>query len=58
MEAFYNKNYKNYEVFTAENFFQQRIWNLHYDSQYDLAYVFLATIKQIKGEKLASFTPH
>lgn len=55
MEAFYDKTYNDYEVFTIPDFIGKKVINLIYDINYDLIYIFLAKVKQIKGKKLTQF---
>lgn len=52
MESFYDRNYSSYEVNTIKNIFQEKIWNVCYDDIYDLTYIFVAKINQIRGFKL------
>jgi hypothetical protein len=52
MEEFYDKNYENYEVYTEENVFQEKVWKIYFDDAYDLIYIFWAKIKQVKGSTL------
>ena len=55
MEEFYDKHYRNYEVCSADAFATQKGWNIFYDENYDLIYIFIGKIRQIKGKKLAKF---
>ena len=45
MEEYYDKNYMNYEVFTDENIFQEKVWKIYYDDVFDLVYCFWAKIR-------------
>ena len=46
MEEFYDNNYENYEVYTDENVFNEKVWKIYFDDVYDLIYIFWAKIKQ------------
>jgi hypothetical protein len=52
MESFYDQNYSSYEVNSIKNIFQEKVWNVSYDDVYDIAYIFVAKINQLKGYKL------
>lgn len=55
MEEYYNKNYMEYEIFANSDFSHKKVWNVHHDDNFDLVYVFLGKIKQIKGKSLVQF---
>lgn len=55
MESFYDNNYRNYEVFSSDKITSQKVWNLFYDENYDLVYIFIGKVKQLKGKRLAKF---
>lgn len=50
MESFYDKNYKNYNVCSNQDVVDTKVWNLFYDQKIDYVYVFVAKVKQIRGE--------
>ena len=49
MENYYNSNYRKYDIYLSKNFFQERVWNIFYDETYDLVYIFIAKIEQVRG---------
>ena len=56
MEAYYDKNYDNYEIYIDDNVFQEKVWKVYYDDAFDLIYVFWAKVRQVKGETVYSFS--
>jgi len=55
MEMFYDDNFECFEVGTNNNFYEERVWNIYYDNKYDLIYLFLGKIKQLRGERINRF---
>lgn len=44
MESFYNKNYITSQAYQSDNFTNERVWNVFYDTLHDQVYVFMARI--------------
>ena len=46
MEQFYDDNYKNYMVCNKRSILKEQVWNLYYDQNFDIVYLFIAKIEQ------------
>lgn len=49
LEKYYDYNYFHYEVQKDTDYINNQVWNLHYDSTYDIIYVFVAKIRVIEA---------
>ena len=45
MEAFYDNHFHNYTVCELPDILNERIWNVYFDSTFDLIYLFKAKLK-------------
>ena len=55
IDNFYDENYRSYDVYRNNNFLKERVWNVYFDLNRDLIYVFLSRVRQVSGKKLICF---
>jgi len=46
MESFYQLNYSCHEIINSKDYCDKKVWNIHYDDNYDIIYVFFATLQR------------
>ena len=51
MENYFQKNYEHRHVLTMDDIYHERVWSAVYDNKFDLLYLFVGKIKQIRGKK-------
>lgn len=54
METFYDENYETNNVATIDDIYHEKIWSVFYDDKYDLLYLFVGKVNQIKGNKFTN----
>jgi hypothetical protein len=45
MSEFYDKNFVNYKMFNEKDYIKNAVWDVHYDNNFDLVYIFYAELQ-------------
>ena len=49
LKNYYDEHYFKYEVNRVEDYIHEKVWNIYFDEQFDMIYIFMARFRVIRG---------